>query len=302
MRTIKTLAQVKRKSKLVRVDRLLVNRGVGSRADTFSLCKAKRVAVLISQPPETAHSEVPFTSMTLKSLLLNNKDENHTQQIINGPSDRIPIHSTLLIDQTHIVPPVPLLLLYHKPKGVLSTMKDEPIMFKGRSTETNDDKIKSFGIGNEDALQDRDDEEEEEQDDDELDEEVNLVRRSHLGDVLPSQFKNAGMHPVGRLDYDTSGLLLFSSDGLLTQRLLHPKHGIAKEYLATVEGTIHSEEEKRKIQRQFQVGVKTAEGIHTAEIICITSSTDLVNASATTTIRLIVSEGKHRMVQRTRQH
>jgi hypothetical protein len=77
MRTIKTLAQVKRKSKLVRVDRLLVNRGVGSRADTFSSCKAKRVAVLMSQPPETAHSVVPFTSMTLKSLFLSNKDENN---------------------------------------------------------------------------------------------------------------------------------------------------------------------------------------------------------------------------------
>jgi pseudouridine synthase len=282
--------------KLVRVDRLLANRGVGSRADTFSLCKNKRVAVLTSQAPETSHSVVPFTSMTFKSLLLKNKNENNKQQVINGPSDRIPINSTLLIDQTHIVPPVPLLLLYHKPKGVLSTMKDEPIMFKGRNKETSDDEITSFGNGNEDALQDLDNEEEDQ--DDGLDEEVNLGRRSHLGDVLPSQFKNAGMHPVGRLDYDTSGLLLFSSDGSLTQRLLHPKHGIEKEYVATVEGAIHSEEEKIKIQRQFQVGVKTAEGIHTAEIICITSSTDLVNASATTTIRLIVSEGKHRMVRR----
>lgn len=279
--------------KLVRADRLLANRGVGSRSDTFALCKAKRVAVLTSQALEPSHL-VPFTSTSLK--LLENQNEENIQQIINGPSERIPINSVLLVDQTFIVPPVPLLLLYHKPKGVLSTMKDEPIVFKGRKKVTSDDEIISGSNRNEDERPDDDGERGEEEED--LEEEVNLGRRLHLGDVLPPQFLNAGMHPVGRLDYDTSGLLLFSSDGLLTQRLLHPKHGVAKEYVATVEGAIHSEEEKLKIQRQFQEGVKTAEGIHTAEILCITSSTDMVNASATSVIRLTVSEGKHRMVRR----
>jgi hypothetical protein len=52
--------------KLVSVDHFLANRGVGSRSDTFSLCKNKRVAILSSQAPETSHSVVPFTSMTFK--------------------------------------------------------------------------------------------------------------------------------------------------------------------------------------------------------------------------------------------
>ena len=46
-------------------------------------------------------------------------------------------------------------------------------------------------------------------------------------DILPRY------HPVGRLDADTSGLLLFSKLGALTQRLLHPKHEIPRRYRAT---------------------------------------------------------------------
>ena len=42
--------------------------------------------------------------------------------------------------------------------------------------------------------------------------------------------------PVGRLDYDTEGLLLLTNDGELTQLLTHPSHGVEKAYLAEVEG------------------------------------------------------------------
>ena len=42
-------------------------------------------------------------------------------------------------------------------------------------------------------------------------------------------------HPVGRLDADTSGLLLFSSDGALTHKLLSPRAAVEKEYVATCE-------------------------------------------------------------------
>ena len=47
-----------------------------------------------------------------------------------------------------------------------------------------------------------------------------------------------GMHcyPVGRLDYDTSGLLILTNDGEFCQRLAHPRHGIPKTYIATVKG------------------------------------------------------------------
>jgi 23S rRNA pseudouridine2605 synthase len=46
----------------------------------------------------------------------------------------------------------------------------------------------------------------------------------------------AGLFPVGRLDYNSEGLLLLTTDGDLGQTLLHPKHHVTKTYLATVQG------------------------------------------------------------------
>jgi len=45
-----------------------------------------------------------------------------------------------------------------------------------------------------------------------------------------------GIVPVGRLDRDTEGLLLLTNDGELANRVMHPRHGVEKEYLAGVEG------------------------------------------------------------------
>lgn len=45
-----------------------------------------------------------------------------------------------------------------------------------------------------------------------------------------------GLFPVGRLDMDTTGILLFTTDGEAGQRLLHPSHHVAKHYVALVEG------------------------------------------------------------------
>ncbi|MCX7822186.1 MAG: rRNA pseudouridine synthase [Syntrophobacterales bacterium] len=42
--------------------------------------------------------------------------------------------------------------------------------------------------------------------------------------------------PVGRLDFDAEGLLILTNDGLLTNRLIHPKFGVKKEYLVLVKG------------------------------------------------------------------
>ncbi len=46
------------------------------------------------------------------------------------------------------------------------------------------------------------------------------------------------LYPVGRLDYDSEGLLLLTNDGALTERMLHPSHQVDKTYLARVEGSV----------------------------------------------------------------
>jgi pseudouridine synthase len=64
------------------------------------------------------------------------------------------------------------------------------------------------------------------------------------------------MHPVGRLDADTSGLLLFSSDGQLTNTLLQPFNMIEREYEAVVTGEVDYEKLKKKLEN----GVVTTDG------------------------------------------
>jgi 23S rRNA pseudouridine2605 synthase len=134
------------------------------------------------------------------------------------------------------------------------------------------------------------------------------------------------LHPVGRLDYDTTGLLLFSSSGPLTQSLLHPKREIEKEYRAVVTGIVNEE----KLRAALAAGVTTGEGVHTARLVSAEPNTpadddvaaylanikaalpseynatdlktrgylDIFDATSLSTVTLVVSEGKHRMVRR----
>ena len=53
------------------------------------------------------------------------------------------------------------------------------------------------------------------------------------------------LYPVGRLDYDSEGLLLLTNDGALTERMLHPSHQVDKSYVARVEGTVSPEDMRR---------------------------------------------------------
>lgn len=92
-----------------------------------------------------------------------------------------------------------------------------------------------------------------------------------------------GLHPVGRLDADTSGLLLFCRDGQLTQRLLHPRHAVEKTYRATVEGTPTA-----ALRDVLAAGVTTAHGVHTARV-------DRIDGA---TVTLTITMGKHRIVRR----
>ncbi len=55
------------------------------------------------------------------------------------------------------------------------------------------------------------------------------------------------LYPVGRLDYDTSGLILLTNDGEFTYQLTHPKHEINKVYEALVKG-VPSDEEIKKLK------------------------------------------------------
>ncbi len=71
--------------------------------------------------------------------------------------------------------------------------------------------------------------------------------RKTVLELLGSKFADKRIFPVGRLDYDTEGLLLLTTDGELSNRLMHPRNEISKTYVAKIEGEI-SEAELNKIR------------------------------------------------------
>lgn len=66
------------------------------------------------------------------------------------------------------------------------------------------------------------------------------------------------LYPVGRLDYDSEGLLLLTNDGDLTERMLHPSREVDKVYLARVSNTLTPEEARRLENGVMVDGRKTA--------------------------------------------
>ncbi|MBA3360098.1 MAG: pseudouridine synthase [Acidimicrobiia bacterium] len=94
--------------------------------------------------------------------------------------------------------------------------------------------------------------------------------------------------PVGRLDYDTEGLLLLSNDGTLTNAVTHPRYGIHKTYLAEVEG-----QPGPAALRQLREGVELEDG--TARV----RSARVTTRSRTgAQVELVLGEGRNREVRR----
>jgi 23S rRNA pseudouridine2605 synthase len=94
--------------------------------------------------------------------------------------------------------------------------------------------------------------------------------------------------PVGRLDYDTSGVLLLTNDGDLAARLAHPRSGAAKEYRAEVQGTVGVDELERW-RRPIEI-----EGRWTrpAEVRILS------RARGRTWLSIVLHEGRNRQVRR----
>ena len=68
------------------------------------------------------------------------------------------------------------------------------------------------------------------------------VGRKTVIDLVPSRSR---IYPVGRLDFDTTGLLILTNDGELANILMHPSHNVEKTYMAKVEGILSGEEYNR---------------------------------------------------------
>ncbi|WAH39074.1 pseudouridine synthase [Alicyclobacillus dauci] len=95
------------------------------------------------------------------------------------------------------------------------------------------------------------------------------------------------LYPVGRLDYDTSGLLLFTNDGALTERLLHPSHDIEKVYRVTVTGQVD-----REARRTLSEGVQLDDGMTAPARV------ELMRQGEESVVQIAIHEGRNRQVRR----
>ena len=101
---------------------------------------------------------------------------------------------------------------------------------------------------------------------------------------------DAYVYPVGRLDVDTSGLLILTNDGELTKSLTHPSHQIEKTYTAVVRGRIKSASLSR-----LEKGIELDDGVTSpagARLVSYSSSAD------ESTVEIVLHEGRKRQVRR----
>lgn len=94
--------------------------------------------------------------------------------------------------------------------------------------------------------------------------------------------------PVGRLDYNTEGLLLLTNDGALANRLAHPRYGVEKEYHVRVRGEVSAEQ-----LAALSGGVELEEGKTAPARASVVKGSD-----NNTWISLVIHEGRYRQVRR----
>lgn len=106
---------------------------------------------------------------------------------------------------------------------------------------------------------------------------------------LVERTRRERLYPVGRLDYNTDGVLLLTNDGDLAFALMHPKHGVAKTYHAKLEGAVSVE-----ALDQLRHGVTLDDGAKTAPAeVAVVGQT-----GKHTWVEITLREGKNRQVHR----
>ena len=99
---------------------------------------------------------------------------------------------------------------------------------------------------------------------------------------------NERIFPVGRLDYDTEGLLILTNDGEFAQRVTHPKYKTDKTYIAVITGGI-----------AIRALGKLRRGVDIGDFVTSPADVEIIDAKAgKTTLQIVIHEGKNRQVRR----
>lgn len=96
------------------------------------------------------------------------------------------------------------------------------------------------------------------------------------------------IYPIGRLDYDSSGLLLLTNDGEIYNKIIHPRVELKKKYIAVVQGEISEKDIKK-----FEIGIDIGGYITApAELKVISYEKDI------STVEISIHEGKNRQIRK----
>jgi pseudouridine synthase len=93
------------------------------------------------------------------------------------------------------------------------------------------------------------------------------------------------VYPVGRLDFDSEGLLILTNDGILAHRIQHPKHALEKEYLVRIDSKLNPTELEK-----FKNGLQLEEGL--------TKPCTIELSSEENTYKIILKQGWFRQIRR----
>lgn len=93
--------------------------------------------------------------------------------------------------------------------------------------------------------------------------------------------------PVGRLDYDSTGLMILTNDGEMAERLMHPRFGFERVYEARVEGSV-----AQSTLDKLRAGVRLSDGIVEADGAVLRSDDN------STWVQVTIKEGRNRVVRR----
>ena len=114
--------------------------------------------------------------------------------------------------------------------------------------------------------------------------------RKTVMDIVRESYPNTRLFPVGRLDYDTEGLLILTTDGNLCNRLTHPSSEIEKVYSAKIEGEV-TEADLNKIRAGVEVDGKITKKCR-ATLLRYDQKTKL------SSVEIAISEGMNREVRK----
>lgn len=118
--------------------------------------------------------------------------------------------------------------------------------------------------------------------------------RKTVLDLLDEEDREKRIYPVGRLDYDTTGVLLLTNDGELSYILTRPEFDVPKTYLATVKGFF-----TKTAERRLKVGVRL-DGYLTRPAMVTLKDKDVKNK--TSLVEITIIEGKNRQVKEMFSH